>query len=99
MKLELTAEQKGSLKILSHALAQKIDQLADEMADLLTSAGSNPDPMVMGARMQGKTNDARKLAEQSVEQLHQTLNESQWAKLPENIKTPPQGRGFGGGFD
>jgi hypothetical protein len=96
LKLDLTAEQKTALRALSDEIAPKIDQLADEMADLLTSAGSNPDPAVMGARMQGKTNDARKLAEKSVADLQKALTPVQWAKLPESIKTPPQNRGFGG---
>jgi hypothetical protein len=96
LKLDLTTEQKTALRALSDEIAPKIDQLADEMADLLTSAGSNPDPAVMGARMQGKTNDARKLAEKSVADLQKALTPVQWAKLPESIKTPPQNRGFGG---
>ncbi len=96
LKLGLTAEQKTTLKALSDTLAPKIDKLAEEMADVLTSAGSNPDPMVMGARIQGKTNDARKLAEKSLDDLQKALQPVQWAKLPDSIKTPPQNRGLGG---
>src|SRR5205814_1099174 len=44
LKLELTADQKTRLERLSSELAPKIDQLAEEMADILTSAGGNPDP-------------------------------------------------------
>ncbi len=97
-KLDLSADQKTRLKALSDELAPKIDQLAEDMAELLTSAGSNPDPQVMGARMQGKTNDARKVAEKSIEDLRKALSPAQWSKLPESIKIPPQNRGFGG-FD
>ncbi len=98
LKLELTADQKSKLKALSDELAPKIDRIAEEMADVLTSAGNAPDPQVIGARMQGKTNEARTIAEKAVADLHAALTPAQWDKLPESIRIPPQGgRGFGGG--
>lgn len=97
LKLELTAEQKTRLLALSDSLAPKVDKLVTEIADMLAGAGSNPDPQVIFARMSGKTNEGRKLAEQSIGLLQSALTPEQWAKLPESVKTVPMGRGLGGG--
>ena len=97
LKLGLTAEQKTRLLALSDSLAPKVDKLVTEIADMLAGAGSNPDPQVIFARMFGKTNEARKLAEQSIGLLQSALTPEQWAKLPESVKTVPMGRGLGGG--
>jgi hypothetical protein len=47
--------------------------------------------------MFGKTNEARKIAEQAIADLKATLTSAQWEKLPDRVKTVPAGRGFGGG--
>ena len=96
LKLNLTAEQKAKLNALSLELAPKADQMAEDLADILTSAGVAPDPAVIGARIQGKTNDARSLAEKTVEQLKGVLTADQFAKLPDNVKVVPPNRGLGG---
>ncbi|MEO7457434.1 MAG: carboxypeptidase regulatory-like domain-containing protein [Gemmatimonadaceae bacterium] len=98
LKLALTAEQKVQLKSLSDNVAVQADRIAEELADVLTSAGITPDPQVIGARMQGKTQEARKVAEQSVADLKAALTPEQWAKLPDAVKTVPPDRGLGGGF-
>ena len=96
LKLALTADQMVRLKALSEAVAVKADKIAEELADVLTSAGVAPDPGVIGARMQGKTQEARKVAEESVADLQRTLTADQWGKLPESVKTVPPDRGLGG---
>jgi hypothetical protein len=96
LKLALTASQKTRLKALSDTLTPKTARITGEIADILVGAGSNPDPMVIFARMSGKTQDARKLMEQAIAELQTTLTPEQWAKLPESVKTVPSGRGFGG---
>jgi hypothetical protein len=96
LKLALTADQKVRLKALSEAIAVKADKIAEELADVLTSAGVAPDPGVIGARMQGKTQEARKVAEESVADLQATLTADQWGKLPDSVKTVPPDRGLGG---
>jgi hypothetical protein len=96
LKLGLTPDEKTKLKALSDDVAIKADKIADELADVLTSAGNAPDPAVIGARMQGKTDEARKVAEKSIADLKATLTPEQWAKLPDSMKTVPAGRGFGG---
>ena len=96
LKLALTPEQKVKLRSLSENVAVQADRIAEELADVLTSAGITPDPQVIGARMQGKTQEARKVAEQSVADLKAVLTAEQLAKLPENIKTVPPDRGLGG---
>lgn len=97
LKLELTPEQKTHLLALSDTLAPRVDKLVGEIADMLAGAGSNPDPQVIFARMSGKTNEGRKLAEQSIAQLQAALTPEQWAKLPDSVKSLPTGRGLGGG--
>jgi hypothetical protein len=97
LKLGLTAEQKTRLLAMSDSLAPKVDKLVGEIADMLAGAGSNPDPQVIFARMAGKTNEGRKLAEQAIGELQSALTPEQWAKLPESVKSPPTGRGLGGG--
>jgi len=86
---------------LSEEVAVKGDKIAEDLADVLTSAGNAPDPSVIGARMQGKIQDARKVAEKSIADLQATLTAEQLAKLPDNVKTVPPDRGLGalGGGD
>jgi hypothetical protein len=96
LKLALTAAQKARLTELSNDIAVKADRIAEDLADVLTSAGVAPDPAVIGARMQGKTNEARGVAEKAVADLQQTLTAEQWAKLPDSVKVIPPDRGLGG---
>ena len=102
LKLALTAAQKARLTELSNVIAVKADKIAEELADILTSAGVAPDPQVIGARMQGKSSEARAVAEESVADLQKVLTAEQWAKLPEGVRVVPPDRGlggFGGGGD
>ncbi len=98
LKLALTAEQKSQLRAHSDSLAPRVDKLVTEIADMLASAGGNPDPQVLFARMSGKVSEGRKLSDQAIAELKATLTEAQWATLPDAVKAPPTGRGiFGGG--
>ncbi|CAN5916571.1 TonB-dependent receptor [soil metagenome] len=96
LKLALTAAQKARLTEFSNDIAVKADRIAEDLADVLTSAGVAPDPAVIGARMQGKTNEARDVAEKAVADLQQTLTAEQWAKLPDSVKIIIPDRGLGG---
>jgi hypothetical protein len=96
LRLALTPEQKTRLTALSDTLKPRSDRLIGEIADILAGAGRNPDPMVVFARVSGRTNDARKLAEEAIAALKGTLTAEQFAKLPESVKTVPTGRGPGG---
>jgi hypothetical protein len=97
LKLALTAEQKTRLHTLSDSLAPRVDQLTSAIADMLMSAGSNPDPQVIFARLSGRTAEARRMAEKAIADLKATLTPAQWDKLPESVKAVPTGRGLGGG--
>jgi hypothetical protein len=97
LKLALSPEQSARLQALSDTLAPKVEALVDQVADMLAGAGANPDPQVIFARMQGKTNEGRKLAEQAINELQSVLTPEQWAKLPAAVKTVPGGRGAGMG--
>ncbi|HEY2026454.1 MAG TPA: carboxypeptidase regulatory-like domain-containing protein [Gemmatimonadaceae bacterium] len=96
LKLALTPEQKTKLQAESDSLKPRADKLVNEIADMLAAAGSNPDPQVIFARLSGKTQEGRKMAEGAVNDLRATLTPEQWAKLPDSVKTVPAGRGFGG---
>ena len=63
---------------------------------MLAAAGSSPDPRVIGVKVQAKTTEARAVGEKAIADLKATLTPEQWAKLPDNVKTLPAGRGFGG---
>ena len=97
VKLALTPAQTTRLRALSDSLTPKVDALIDQIADMLAGAGANPDPQVIFARMQGKTNEGRKLGEQAINDLQGALSPEQWAKLPPSVKTMPGGRGAGVG--
>lgn len=96
LKLALSPEQKQRLGALSDSLKPRSDKLVEEIADILAGAGRNPDPMVIFARVGGKTADARKLAEDAIAQLRGTLSREQFEKLPDSVTTVPVGRGPGG---
>ena len=96
LKLGLTVQQKARLVTLSDTLKPKGDRIVGEIADILMGAGRNPDPMVIFARMSGKTSDARKIVEVAIADLKTTLTAEQWARVPDSVKTAPTGRGFGG---
>ena len=81
---------------MSDSLTPRVDKLVTDIADMLAGAGNNPDPQVIFARMSGKTNEGRKLAEDAIGQLQSALTPEQWGKLPESVKSAPTGRGLGG---
>jgi hypothetical protein len=95
LKLALTAQQKAKLASFSDSLAPKTSRITGDIADILLGAGKNPEPMVVFAKLAGKTNDARRIIEQAIADLKSTLTAEQWAKLPEPVKTVPAGRGMG----
>lgn len=98
LALALTPAQKTRLLALDDALLPKVDALTSDIADMLVSAGANPDPRVIFARLSGKTNEGRQMAERALVELKATLTPEQWAKLPNSVKNLPGGRaGAGGG--
>lgn len=96
LKLELTAEQKTRLRALSDTLAPIVDKIAEDLADIIASSGASPDPAILGVKIQGRTDEARRVGERAVEQLKAVLTPAQWAKLPDSLKTMPASRGLGG---
>ena len=96
LALGLTPQQKTILQGLSDTIAPKADELAGQIAEILASAGSSPDPRVIGVKVQAKTAEARGLGEKAVADLKATLTPQQWVKLPESMKTPPAVRGLNG---
>ena len=95
LKLLLTAEQKTRLRALSDTLAPVVDRIAEDLAEIIVSSGAAPDPAILGVKIQGRTDEARKVGEKAVEQLKSVLTPDQWARLPDNLKAMPAGRGLG----
>ena len=96
LKLALTADQKTKLKALSDDIAIKADKIAEELADVLTSAGNAPGPGGDRRAHAGQDRRSAKGRREVGRGSSGTLTPEQWAKLPENVKTVPAARGFGG---
>ena len=102
-KLELTPEQIAKLQSSGDAFKVKADSLIDKVANMLgDTTVKNPDPMTVFAKLQPSMVEGRKLATQAISDAKAVLTPTQWAKVPESIKTPGLRRGGGeggGGFD
>ncbi len=97
-KLELTPEQIAKLQAAGDAFKIKSDSLIDKVANILgDSTVKNPDPMTIFAKLQPSMTEGRKLATQAIGDAKAILTPSQWAKVPERIKTPGLRRGDGEG--
>ncbi len=97
-KLELTPEQIAKLQAGGDAFKVKADSLIDRAANILgDSKVKNPDPMTIFAKLQPSMTEGRKLATQAINDAKAILTPSQWAKVPESIKTPGLRRGDGEG--
>jgi hypothetical protein len=97
-KLELTPEQITKLQAGGDAFKIKADSLIDKVANILgDSTVKNPDPMTIFAKLQPSMTEGRKLATQAINDAKAILTPSQWAKVPDNIKTPGVRRGDGEG--
>jgi hypothetical protein len=98
LKLELTPEQIAKLQTAGDAFKVKADSLIDKVANILgDSTVKNPDPMTIFAKLQPSMTEGRKLATQAINDAKGILTPSQWAKVPESIKTPGVRRGDGEG--
>ncbi|MFN2601911.1 MAG: carboxypeptidase regulatory-like domain-containing protein [Gemmatimonadaceae bacterium] len=96
LKLDLTSDQQAKLKAAADSLQSKADTLINALAQTLGTADKNADPMQLGLKMRGKIQEGRKLGENAITEAQKILTPEQWAKVPKNIKEPPQGRGAGG---
>src|SRR5207237_5468359 len=96
-KLELTADQITRLQAAGDSFKVKSDSLIDKVANILgDSTVKNPDPMTIFAKLQPSMTEGRKLATQGINEAKAILTPTQWAKVPERIKTPGLRRGEGG---
>jgi hypothetical protein len=76
----------------------KADWLIDKVANMLADTTvKSPDPMTVFAKLQPSMVEGRKLAIQAINDSKAILTPAQWAKVPENIKTPGLRRGDGEG--
>jgi hypothetical protein len=94
--LALTPQQITKLHALSDSLKAANAPLADSLQAVVTKAGSSPDPrtlmMTAGPLMQ-RLRQSSTAAFRAVQAI---LTPEQWAQLPESLRNPQRGRGFGG---
>jgi hypothetical protein len=97
-RLELTPDQIAKLQSSGDAFKVKADSLIDNVANMLADTTvKSPDPMTVFAKLQPSMVEGRKLAIQAINDSKAILTPAQWAKVPENIKTPGLRRGDGEG--
>jgi hypothetical protein len=90
LKLNLTPEQIAKLRVANDSINQLADTLVGAIAEVLSKAGSNPDPGAIAPKLQRTQAAALGLIQRSVTILRTTLTPEQWALLPDRIKFPLQ---------
>jgi len=90
LKLNLTPEQLAKLTPVSDSLNQRADTLVGMIAEVLSKAGSNPDPGSIAPKLQRTQTEAIAIIQREVQILKATLTPEQWALLPDRIKLPFQ---------
>jgi hypothetical protein len=91
LRLELTPDQKSRLAEMRDSLQVKADTLIGTLAQTLGSNDArNADPLQLGARMRGRIQEGRALAQQALKDAEAVLTPEQWAKVPKEIKQPFQ---------
>lgn len=99
-KLELTPDQIVKLQSSGDAFKVKADSLIDKVANMLSDTTvKNPDPMTVFAKLQPSMAEGRKQATQAINGAKAILTPEQWAKVPDNVKTPGLRRDEGEGGD
>ena len=91
LKLDLTPDQKSRLEVMRDSLQVKADTLVGTLAQTLGSnEARNADPLQLGARMRGRIQEGRALAQKALKDAQAILTPEQWAKVPKEIKEPFQ---------
>jgi hypothetical protein len=90
LKLNLTPEQLAKLRVANDSVTQLADTLIGAIAEVLSKAGSNPDPGTIAPKLQRTQAAALAIIQRSVTILRTTLTPDQWALLPDRIKFPLQ---------
>jgi len=93
LKLNLSAEQLTRLKAINDSINQRADTIVGVIAEILSKAGSNPDPGSIAPKLQRTQTEALAIIQRSVTILKANLTEQQWALLPDRIKFPLQAPG------
>lgn len=90
LKLNLTADQLTRLRAINDSVNQRADTLVGMIAEVLSKAGSNPDPGSIAPKLQRTQTEALAIIQRSVTLLKANLTAEQWALLPDKIKFPLQ---------
>ena len=90
LKLNLTPAQLTKLRAMNDSINQRADTLVGMIAQVLSKAGSNPDPGSIAPRLQRTQTEALAIIQRSVTLLKGELTAEQWALLPDRIKFPLQ---------
>lgn len=90
LKLNLSDAQLARLRALNDSANQQADTLIGAIAQVLSKAGSNPDPGSIAPKLQRTQSEALKIIQRSVTDLKSILTAEQWARLPDRIRFPLQ---------
>jgi hypothetical protein len=90
LKLELTPAQLARLNALNDSVNVQADTLVGTIAEVLSKAGSNPDPGAIAPKLQRSQTEALRIIQKSATDLKAVLTPEQWAKLPDRIRFPLQ---------
>jgi hypothetical protein len=90
LKLNLTADQRAKLTVISTTYSRQIDSVGNVVAQMLLDAGPHPDLGALAPRIQAINIGVIKVLQQAVKDAQTTLSPEQWAKLPERIRLPFQ---------
>ncbi|MGI8784426.1 MAG: carboxypeptidase regulatory-like domain-containing protein [Acidobacteriota bacterium] len=91
LQLQLTEEQKASLKALGDSLQTKADTVIGALAESLGGqSGRSGDARQLGLTMRDRIQEGRTLTEAAVKHAASLLTPEQWAKVPKTIKEPFQ---------
>lgn len=88
LELNLTAEQLARLHVLDDSIRAQADTIVGAIAEILWSAGPNPDPGAVAPKLAKTQPEALGLIQNSAAALESILTPQQWALLPGRIKFP-----------
>ena len=85
--LDLTDEQREAIETVSDSLQAQNEALASELQLEIEEAGTEQNPRALLGLIQPKFEEAREIAQNSLEDLREILTEAQWELLPDAIKS------------
>ncbi len=95
--LRLEDSQVTRLQAMADSFEQTSRAVADTLRRRIEKAGANPDPGRLMATIRPLLDATRARFASALEAIHRILTETQWAQVPERIRSPRIGPGGPGG--